>query len=125
MTDSDTAITLTWLGWAVHGNTRNKKREEIFSARKQATLTSTKVGEEPCDCGWMRLDELVREHFDIDNLGVREITRPNPRHDRIRKILENTSKRVGTLWETGLLWKSDIPPVVDSRATALKRLLSL
>lgn len=31
---------------------------------------------------------------------------------------------MGDFWETGLLWKSDIPPSVDSWSTAYGRLLS-
>ena len=39
--------------------------------------------------------------------------------------MKTTSPRLGNIWETGLIWNEKSAPLVDSRATALKRLYSL
>ena len=71
------------------------------------------------------LDELMKNYFQIDSLGVREIDRPNYKNMRSLEILKNKTQRVGDVWETGLVWNENRAPQVDSKATALKRLFTI
>lgn len=120
----DLVISLTRLGWIAHGVSRIKNFEA--SEFPSSVLTCQDVDKkQPCCHNFDELDRLIKDYFMTDSLGVREISRPNPEHARAMKILRETTRRTDNAWETGLLWKSDFPPKVDSRSTAYKRLVSL
>ena len=67
----------------------------------------------------------MKSYFEIDNFGVNDNLKVVTKHEHAWKILKNTTKLVDNAWETGLLWKDDNVPQIDSRSTALKRLFSV
>lgn len=73
------------------------------------------------------LHQLVRDYFSLESFGVRHFDRPlESRNDvRANQIMSRTTTRMGDRFETGLLWRRDQVSFPDSRAMAMKRLLSV
>ena len=73
------------------------------------------------------LDSLIKESFTTENFGVQLSHRKgaNLMEKRSYAILENTTKKVGDRWETGLLWKDDDPCLPPSEMTAVNRFRSI
>lgn len=126
----DVAISRTTLGWAVHGTTRRNTSQisEICgfvgegetggqAGRNRSTCSMASRGEDE-----IPLDQLMREYFEIDSLGVDYRMQSKTEHDRALEILRDTTRKVGKHWETGLLWKQGHSPGVNSFATARRRL---
>ena len=100
------------LGWAVHGpNGTAGSGSEMVNAV----------------CGHDDLHELVKSSFRTDSFGVRVVReKPRSRQDlRAEAILEKTTRRSGDRWETGLLWRDDVPLLPESYGMAQKRLQSM
>ena len=114
-------LSLTPLGWVLHGTAEPQAR---IGALTHATDVKS-VNINTCDCDTSRLEKLIELHFQLDNLGVSEKIKLSARIENSLNILKRTTRRIGDAWETGLLWKAQKAPQVDSRATALKRLFSL
>lgn len=124
--DSMLALTSTALGWAVHGGTRECSENSERAACAQGQWAVYGAG--PRDAAAerdTRCDRLIKEYFSLENLGVQGIVRPNAKHVRACNILESTTRRVDSVWETGLLWKEFSGPDIDSRKLAMRRLLWL
>lgn len=121
VTGTGIALSLTTLGWVVHGVTRSA------DACREITACASSAADQDCEASGEdeSLDNLIKEYFQMDNFGVREIIRPSAKHEKAMRILENTTRLIEGGWETGLLWKYDSLPLVDTRKTAFKRLLSL
>lgn len=119
---SGLAISRSSLGWAVHGyigGERDGTQELHVHAARSADIVRD---EEARD--FDHLDELIKQYFLIENLGVTEsATRKNV--DMATSILHSTSRKMGKVWMTGLLWKLAANPKTDGMVTAFKRLLSL
>ena len=107
------------LGWVAHGPTtiRDNSRQTNYCIQEKIIKNPKEEYEV--------LDNLVRQYFELESIGVNIIGSPRSKHDRAISILEKTSRFMGTHWETGLLWKSDEVPDADSYSTAYKRLNSL
>ncbi|XP_062542363.1 uncharacterized protein LOC134210331 [Armigeres subalbatus] len=81
--------------------------------------------------GWTdpdrELNELVRDFFTLENAGV--ISPPlvleSEEEKRAKMLLETTTRRVSSGFETGLLWKVDKVKFPDSRGMATRRLRAL
>ena len=120
--DTELALSKTPLGWIVHGLARGSFPPSV-ETRAIGSVCVLNDGE--CANEIESLNSLVKQYFEIDSLGVRAITKSDQHHKRALEILKNTTKRLNKKWETGLIWKSDNAPNVDSKTTALKRLFSL
>ena len=111
-------VSRTLLGWSVHGYiNQNSTNKNVYSVDQMELFAN---GDDE-----VTLDELVRRYFVIDNLGVFETNSLHCTLARSRKILEVMTRQMGSVWETGLLWKHDSVPECDGRATAYKRLIAL
>lgn len=71
------------------------------------------------------LDHLIKFYFELKNIGVNEGLISGSKNNRALNLLGKTTRRADDSWETGLLWKGDFAPMVDSRFTARNRLASL
>ncbi|GBP61414.1 hypothetical protein EVAR_37946_1 [Eumeta japonica] len=98
---------LTGLGWVVHG---------------RRGRTTTNDGMIHCLAD---LELAVREHFEIESLGITQRERENAEVKRASRILNDTTRRIGNKWETGLLWKEDDPRFPDNYNGARKRLTNI
>ncbi|XP_076389575.1 uncharacterized protein LOC143264787 [Megachile rotundata] len=111
-------ISRSLLGWAIHGPCPSALKLEAFvclSGKDQTAL---------CDND-EALDELIKQYFQLDNFGVCETNRASNAQNRALEILKRTTRRVKSSWETGLLWRKDRAPEIDSLTTAQKRLFAL
>ncbi|XP_062540907.1 uncharacterized protein LOC134208955 [Armigeres subalbatus] len=80
-------------------------------------------GVHQCD---ISLDQALRNYFTIEEAGVTCPYRVESDEDRrARVILEQTTKRVGTRFETGLLWRNDEVRLPSSYSMAYRRMQSL
>ncbi|XP_053692624.1 uncharacterized protein LOC128741073 [Sabethes cyaneus] len=70
------------------------------------------------------LHDLLKNHHALEESVVR-VQRESAEDKRARSILEQTTKRVGDHFETGLLWMKDDVSFPDSYPMALKRLKQL
>lgn len=68
------------------------------------------------------LDEIIKQFFGLDILGVNKNPRVHSSNKRACEILEQTSRRISNAWVIGLLWKDYIDCIPDSRVSALNRL---
>ncbi|XP_054290773.1 uncharacterized protein LOC129005790 [Macrosteles quadrilineatus] len=105
---------LSWsrLGWTLHG----KCHEHIWRVDSQFTLTSFESE---------KLHDIIKDSFEIKNYGVSLVEDDNVKSvedEKALKILEDTTKKVGDRYESGLLWKSEDFKYPPSYENALKRL---
>ena len=121
------AISRTQLGYCAHGPVRNSNSDKssMQTINSCTCDNSLFLPEERTDININSLDEMIKNYFQIDLLGVYDQKRPENDDNRALNILENRSKRVGSTWETGLLWKRDNELVPDSRDHAKKGFLLL
>ncbi|XP_076660469.1 uncharacterized protein LOC143363824 [Halictus rubicundus] len=116
-------ISRSLLGWAVHGSMPAGLMESAFSGVNEMKSISScemqvKKEEE-------RLDELVKQYFQLDNFGVSNTNKTKNEHTYAVQTFRNTARKVDNPWEVGLLWRKEPAPQVDSLATARQRLFSL
>lgn len=113
--DSEPVAARTKLGWIVYGT--DESSQESSLSVNHITYSATNLEE---------LHQTVKDYFTTENFGVK-LTKPLESKDeeRARIILENTTKRIGSGYETGLLWRHDIVQLPESRSMAIKRLLSV
>ncbi|CAG7785078.1 unnamed protein product, partial [Allacma fusca] len=109
---NDPIASKTLLGWVVYGDIPAVSRR-----------INESVLFHHCD-GDQELNEMVRESFSTEAFGVEipEQTRHSRDDARSLKLLENTTKKIGDRYQTGLLWKSDNIVMPESRFAALRRL---
>ncbi|XP_073960633.1 uncharacterized protein [Choristoneura fumiferana] len=98
------------LGWALHG-------QSCYSGRVQGTER----------CGHMStnesLDRLVKEHFNLESLGVEPRRPQGDPETRALQILEKTTRALPEGgYETGMLWKNEGKTFPDNYAATLSRL---
>ncbi|XP_055527462.1 uncharacterized protein LOC129720076 [Wyeomyia smithii] len=101
------------LGWTVYGprQTNAVETSEVF----------LNVHQEVTD---ENLYDLLKTHYALEE-SVVSVPRESAEDERAREILEQTTKRIGDRFETGLRWNKDDPQFPDSYPMALKRLLQL
>ncbi|XP_062714236.1 uncharacterized protein LOC134291009 [Aedes albopictus] len=101
------------LGWTVYGS-RNESIDHAHSFHI-------------CDCeDDQALHDLVKQFFSVESLGVDAAPcLESAEVQRAKRILENTTKRIGQRFETGLLWKYDRFEFPDSYPMAVRRLQCL
>ncbi|XP_076660183.1 uncharacterized protein LOC143363496 [Halictus rubicundus] len=116
-------ISRSLLGWAVHGSMPAGQMESAFSGvNEMKSISSCKIQVRKEE---ERLDELVKQYFQLDNFGVSNTNKTKNEHTYAVQILRNTARKVDNAWEVGLLWRKEPAPQVDSLATARQRLFSL
>ncbi|XP_065079785.1 uncharacterized protein LOC135702687 [Ochlerotatus camptorhynchus] len=80
---------------------------------------------EECSKADKDLDEAMKKHYQLEDVGVSPIRLESKEDRRAREILEKTTRRVGSRFETGLLWKEDDVRFPESLDMAMKRLRCL
>ena len=118
------AASRSLLGWALHG-------PAYFSSSHCRQIHSIRESYETCEeierekSGDERLEEMIKLFFRLEAIGANTGGINASEYDRAQKILDETSLFTGEHWETGLLWKRDRAPDVNSYPMAFKRLKSL
>ncbi|XP_075167990.1 uncharacterized protein LOC142241581 [Haematobia irritans] len=104
----------TKLGWVVFGPCNNT----VLKTPNSCLFVDV--------CKDDSLHQLVVDFFNVESIGVRSTPTIVSNDDaRATKILENTTKRVGNHFQTGLLWKGDDVIMPNSYDMSLKRLQSM
>ncbi|XP_043478502.1 uncharacterized protein LOC122508900 [Leptopilina heterotoma] len=113
----------TLLGWVLHGPTNciNKPNSSSLCLMESNTLMPEKkiIGEIEV------IEQMIKDYFSIDSLGVLAINKINKGEEKAKQILQKTSRRVGNFWETGLLWKNNDSQPFDGKIVAEIRLKTL
>lgn len=106
----------TALGWVVYGSSG--------PTSNHAPVVMHVGG---VDVKYERLNELVRAYFSTDDFGVKIPANLIESDDamRARRILDDTTRRVGRRFETGLLWRSDNVVLPDNYDDAVRRLYTV
>jgi hypothetical protein len=105
---------LTKLGWAIQGKVvQAESSEDVYTV----TICECQQSEES-------VDQLTRQYFAMENLGVTPtVGDPDSiENERAKTIIQKTMKKVGDHYEIGLFWKSDDSRLSNSYPMALKRL---
>lgn len=130
--NDELAASRSLLGWALHGPAVSniKQKHAVLSLSEPpegrgAAEWNDSMGRADGFSKDEELDGLIKFYFEMESVGVNEGLIQGKKSNRAIKLLEDTSRRVGDYWETGLLWKDDFAPLVDSRLTARNRLASL
>ncbi|XP_017476633.1 PREDICTED: uncharacterized protein LOC108366682 [Rhagoletis zephyria] len=110
------SVTLTKLGWIAYGG-RNRGVGERCNYVHFANV----------DNGLERLERLVSDYLINEYLSVREGVQDCVDADTVRakELLESTTVRKGSHFETGLIWRQENVELLDSRKMAENRLLAL
>ncbi|XP_017468539.1 PREDICTED: uncharacterized protein LOC108360659 [Rhagoletis zephyria] len=110
------SVTLTKLGWIVYGG----NDRDIGDRRQFVNFVKTDDSAE-------RLERLVSEYLINEDLGVRDAVEVVEAADiaKAKTLLEETTVRKGSHFETGLLWKHADVALPDSRKMAENRKLAL
>lgn len=114
---------LTKLGWVIHGlapyRVIREKDTVLFvdSKQRKAKSTETLLDDD--------LHDMVKQHFEIDSLGITKKERENPEDVRAVEAFKSTVKRNRDRYEVGLPWREDdivMPPSYDQ---ARRRLVAI
>lgn len=106
------------LGWAVYGQQAKVVDRVHFLGHHRCSC-------EECSKADKGLDELLKQHYQLEEIGVSPVRLESDEDRRAREILEKTTRRVGERFETGLLWKEDDVTFPESFDMALRRMRSL
>ncbi|XP_037931304.1 uncharacterized protein LOC119666101 [Teleopsis dalmanni] len=73
------------------------------------------------------LGHLIEEYFETENFGMNNTQQLLESEDnrRARSILEATTRKIDSCYETGLLWKTSAPSLPDSLEMASRRFKSI
>ncbi|XP_041674289.1 uncharacterized protein LOC121530020 [Drosophila eugracilis] len=100
----------TKLGWVVFGPVRS----QMSSPMQRSCLLAVPQ--------YDHLEKMVSDYFEIENFGVKPAPPVAASGDaRALGILNETTRRVGERYQTGLLWKDDKVSLPDSYNMALKK----
>ncbi|XP_055527264.1 uncharacterized protein LOC129719873 [Wyeomyia smithii] len=104
----------TRLGWCVYGGHDGQNTKQSLNCHS-------------CSCtNDDELHKIVKDYFTLEDVAVQStITLLSAVEKRAQQILEKTTVRVGSRFETGLLWKYDRVQFPDSYSMALRRLQCL
>lgn len=111
------ALSKTLLGWVIHGNVSTGSTVNLSNR----FVCHVSHGEkDDLDI----LHDLVKQQWQIDNYGLDKVNKSLSKDDvKAKEILDNTMRRIGEKFETGLLWKNDQIVFPESYSNAMKRLL--
>lgn len=111
---NEPAASRTELGWVIHGTVPRKGLRRV-----NEVLHVTTVKNDP-------LEEMIREHFKVDALGVSlNLQHVRETDKRAMEIFERTARRQEGHFEVGLPWREDNVQLPLSYNTALRRLKNL
>ncbi|XP_048484221.1 uncharacterized protein LOC119690508 [Plutella xylostella] len=105
------------LGWSVHGCcglTHSPVNGHTFHLAHSHEQVPTSINE---------LNDLVKQSFELDSIGVSTLRRENTAHLRAVRILDETARHVGNQWEVGLPFVKDeftMPETYDYARTRLQ-----
>lgn len=68
---------------------------------------------------------LVKSSFQLDAIGVSNLTRKKTMDKRAEQLLDDNTKYIGDAWQTGLLWKHDEITLPVSKENALRLAVAL
>ena len=107
----------TRIGWTIYGPVRENL---------EGSSQNTNIHMCGCEESWERdqsLDRSLKYFFSTESFGVGNQNGTLQAAEVIdaNTIFLETTKRVGDRWETGLFWKKDRLPMVDTKQMALKR----
>ncbi|XP_062558149.1 uncharacterized protein LOC134223027 [Armigeres subalbatus] len=105
------------LGWSIYGSTSTNPAATVAVNFHTAAVAKSEE----------LLNEQLRDYFTLESCGVVAPTDKleSEEDKRARRIFEETTRRIETGFETGLLWKSDKPEFPDTYPMALRRMKSL
>ncbi|XP_062704433.1 uncharacterized protein LOC134286777 [Aedes albopictus] len=105
------------LGWSIYGSTSTN------SVARVRVNFHTAAEQSPDDL----LNAQLRDYFALENCGVAAPAEKleSEEDKRARRLLEETTRRTATGFETGLLWRSDTQEFPDTYPMALRRLKCL
>ncbi|XP_062708969.1 uncharacterized protein LOC134288366 [Aedes albopictus] len=105
------------LGWTVYGCTGERGNNTAVVNFHTAEASSEEH----------LMSEQLRDFFTMENDGIsNNIEHIDSEEDkRAKRILKETTRRVGDRFETGLLWRMDNPAFPDSYQMAMRRVISL
>lgn len=105
---------LTKLGWVLHGYTSALIKPVAF-------VNYVTPASKPSS-----IDDLIRDHFSLDSLGIQPKRPQKDPELQALKILDETTKQLPSgQFETGLLWKPENLTMPESRRQAERRLYSI
>ncbi|XP_055605098.1 uncharacterized protein LOC129753322 [Uranotaenia lowii] len=103
--------TKTRMGWCVYGGVSTGRSTPLLNYHA-CSCTSDET-----------LHNIVRDYFSLEEAGVYPSVQIESEADkRARRIMQDTSSRVGDRFQTGLLWRCDDFELPDSYPMAVKRL---
>lgn len=111
---AEPVASLTDLGWVLHGCETGTNTVVNFVHYGRATTESEDI------------EEVVRQHFQLESLGIQNRLPSNDSDRRALETLEKTTKRLASgQFETGLLWKKEDERLPNNYKQAFRRLISI
>ena len=110
----------TRLGWVIYGPVANNS-SKITPRVMHARFCNEKVD-------FMEsINNMMKNYFDLETLGVKADVKKviSSADERALSILEKTTVRKGERYESGMLWKDNLPDFPDSFQMALNRLYTV
>ncbi|XP_058456945.1 uncharacterized protein LOC131434299 [Malaya genurostris] len=103
------------LGWTMYGPEPGKVISEAFINHHFIQSVSNQ-----------ELHELLKTQYTLEEMSTSTaITQESNEERRARHIMEQTTKRIGDCFQTGLLWRYDNPTFPDSFPMAMRRMKAL
>lgn len=108
------------LGWTIHGFHRGRthsskprvSEQNVFHLAHSRDTDVQEISE---------LNDLIKNSFNFDLIGISPVSRENTDHIRAVEILDKTARQVGNQWEVGLPFKKDVFMMPDSFNNAYSR----
>ncbi|XP_026745719.1 uncharacterized protein LOC113507066, partial [Trichoplusia ni] len=111
---TEPVASLTHLGWVLHGCETGSNAEVNFTHYGRATSECEDI------------EEVVREHFQLESLGIQNRLPSNDSDRRALETLEKTTKRLPSgQFEAGLLWKKEGETLPNNYNQAFRRLVNI
>ncbi|XP_026731188.1 uncharacterized protein LOC113496223 [Trichoplusia ni] len=111
---TEPVASLTHLGWVLHGCETGSNAEVNFTHYGRATSECKDI------------EEVVREHFQLESLGIQNRLPSNDSDRRALETLEKTTKRLPSgHFEAGLLWKKEGETLPNNYNQAFRRLVNI
>lgn len=107
----------TKLGWLVYGTVKDTEGQSVVYNNVVRVLTVKEVD------NWDYINNQMNEYFSTEGFGCipKKIVQ-SKNDERAEMILHATTKKTGSRYETGLLWRQDDIQLPDSKSTAVRRL---
>ena len=111
---NEPVASLTSLGWVLHG------RRADVAAPVNFVNHCRVIGDEET------IEEMMKQHFDLESIGIRQQRPSNDADRRALELLSETTKQLPEgSYESGLLWKTDAEALPNNYAQAYNRLLGV